>query len=136
MFKMYWNIEEKCRRFTKRMCIYVPLNQIMMIVSLFASFYNIFTGNLDTSTWNIPCNMVVPFNTKIIWKWYVLLAFQSSISFCYASITSGLTAYFTCCCFYIIAVCDHCDMLIASLQSHVDQNKSYRNPQGETLQSD
>lgn len=126
---MYWNIEKKCKIFTKRMSIYVPLNQIMLIGPLLSTFYCVFIGNFDTSTWKLPFDHAVPFNTKNIWKWYLLWIFQFNVGLFYAALISGLTAYFTCFCFYINGIGNHCDMLVASLQSNVDQNRTNPNLQ-------
>lgn len=125
---MYWSVEEQCRRFTKRwMFIYVPFNVARNIVILLTTFYYIFVGNLDTSTWKTAFNHAVPFETKTLWKWYVLWIYQFNVGLWYAANMAVVTAYFTCCCFYLVGIDNHCIMLIESLQSDVDKNRFNKN---------
>lgn len=128
VFNMYWNVEAKCRKITKQMSYYVCINQVMMVVSLCFSIFHLLVGNFDTTTWILPFSNYVPFDTRVVYNWYLQWAYQFSISLVYASVISSLTAYFTSCCLYILGICDHFDLLIQSLQIDAEKNRIEENP--------
>lgn len=122
-FQMYQNVEEKCRKYTKRIAIFLLMDQMMTIASIFYSFYCIAVGNSDTSTWLLPFQFAVPFNPSIIWKWYILWIYNLLANLAYAGIITSVSSYFVCCCLYIQGICHHFDLLIDSIQNDVQQNQ-------------
>lgn len=116
IYKMYWKNEQKCRKFTKIMTYYVLLHQSIVMACLFYSIYCITVGNLDTSTWVIAFNIVVPFDTQSLFGWYLQWLIQLSMSISYVLSVVSVTSYFVCCCFYIQTICDHFDMLVKSIE--------------------
>lgn len=91
--------------------------------------YNIFTGNLDVSTWALPMDLSVPFDTNTLWGWYLMWFFQFNISICYVSCTITITTYFVCCCIYIGAICEHFRFVYDSIMENVEKNHNENNPQ-------
>ena len=94
----------------------------MFLVAFISSFYNIFVGNLDTSTWELPFSLTVPFNTERIPMWYILCVIQTFMGISYSLCISATTSYFISGCFYIAAICDHFEALIDSLKEDIQPN--------------
>lgn len=115
---MYWENEQKCQKFTKWFFYYVFAHQSIVMASLCYSFYCIFVGNRDTSTFVLAFNIVVPFDTRHLFGWYVQWLIQLSMSISYVLSVVSVTSYFVCCCLYVQAICDHFNLLINS----IDQN--------------
>lgn len=116
--------ELKCRKSMKFVFFYACFNWLSFIAALIYAVYAISIGNFDTSTWMLPLNVAVPFNTDVIWGWFIkwLYEFYSAIS--YALNVSLTTMYFVCLSFYTIAICHHFELLIESVQQdlHLIQN--------------
>ena len=92
----------------------------MLTIPFFASIYNIYIGNLDTSTWELNFKTAVPFSTEPIWGWYIKYFFQLLMSLSYSICMTTTTSYFVSGCFYIDAVCNHFDALIDSLKEDIE----------------
>lgn len=116
--EMYWENEQKCRKFTTIMSYYVFAHQSIVMASLCYSIYCICIGNWDTSTFVLAFNIVVPFNTRHLFGWYIQWLIQLCMSISYVLCVVSVTSYFVCCCFYVQAICDHFNLLIDS----IDQN--------------
>lgn len=110
------------------MAIFLLMDQLMTIASIFYSFYCLYAGNLDTSTWLLPFQFAVPFETKTVWKWYILWVYNLKANLAYAGIITSVSSYFVCCCLYIQGICNHFNLLIQSLQNDVEQYKKDTNP--------
>lgn len=127
VLRNYWNAEQKCRRLTKIMGTYIPINQTMLILPLFISFYNLYVGNVDTSTWILPFTIYVPFRTDHIVGWYFYWFTQLNMGFGYSISISTSTSYFVCCSVYIIAICDHFVAIIRSIKDDIERNHREKN---------
>lgn len=123
---MYWNTEQKCRKITKIIGSYPLCHQSTFVAAFSFSIYCIATGNLDTTTWPLPLNLVMPFDTKPIWGWYLFWFIQFCMSLSYITCMVAVTTYFICCCYYIDAICNHFNYLVQSIEEYVDQNKENR----------
>lgn len=126
MFNIYWEVERKCRRYSK-LVGYYPL-MLVFVGAFFYSIYCIHTENYDTSTWILPYRLSVPFDTKEIWGWYLLWFMQANIGFTYSTTQIAISSHFMSCCFYIGAICDHFDHIIGSIQNDVHRNRAEENP--------
>lgn len=113
---IYWNAEERCQKYTKVLACYIIVNQTMFCIAFILSIYNVFIGNLDTSTWALPFSLTVPFDIERISGWYILCFIQFIMGISYSSCISTMTSYFISGCFYIGAICDHFDTLIDSIK--------------------
>lgn len=110
-----------CRKYTKRIWCYILGHQQVFVAAFSYSIYSICTGNLDTSTWPLPFNMIVPFDAKPIWGWYLLWFIQINCAMSYCICTVAPTSYFISCCLYIGATCDHLDFITHSINLN-DEN--------------
>lgn len=115
---MYFKTEQKCRKITKYMSRYIPIHQSIVIASFFNSIHCICIGNLDTSTWDLAFNIVVPFDTQNLFGWYLKWFIQLSMSVSYALSVTSITSYFICCCLYIHAICKHLNLLNNLIQEN------------------
>lgn len=114
-FNIYWNAEQKCRKYTKKITSYFFINEAIFMGSPIFSIVSILMGNKDASTWALPMDLSVPFNTSTISGWYTTWFFQFNISLCYVSCIITITTYFVCCCIYINAICEHYQFLYDSV---------------------
>lgn len=121
--QMYWAVEQKCRKFLKKMAHFYILNETVFVIVFIYSFYCLFTENVDV--WSLPLsfNMIVPFNTKTIFGWYLLWFIQFCMSSFYALSMIAMTSYFISCCLYIRAACDHFNMVINSIDDEIESNQ-------------
>lgn len=124
MITIYWTTEQNCRKYTKLIFSYIFCHQSTFGAALCFSFYCLYTGNFDTSTWFLPFAMVVPFDTSTFEGWYLFLFIQISISFSYITCMVSISSYFVCSGFYIEAICDHFAFLIYSIQETIKINRN------------
>lgn len=128
MFSIYWGIEQKCRKYSKIIHSFVISNQSMFVASFLNSLYNILIENFETSSWLLPFQISVPFNTDTIGGWYVLYLMQFSMGIAYSTCISSTVAYFVCCCLYIGGMCDQINFMIRSITNEVKLNQHEKNP--------
>lgn len=129
MYNIYWNIEQKCRKHAKIMACYPLLQQIMYASALYTSISSILAGDYDTSSWNLPFLMSVPFNTERIAGWYLLWFIQLNESLTYAFCMISTTLHFVCCCCYINGLCDHLGILFGDFEDSLHRHRYSRNYQ-------
>lgn len=118
---MYRSTERKCRKFTKFYLYYICCNQSSFVAALGFATYSICIGITDTSQWILPFNLVVPFDTRPLWGWFLHWFFQFSASLSYTLCMIIPTTYFSCFCRYIAAICQHIEILIDSIRFDVNQ---------------
>lgn len=127
-FNIYWNIEQKCRKYTKLMGSYTFSNQIMLMPPLYSFIRDIMAGKMETSNWTLPFTIGFPFSTESVWAWYLKWLAQLHMSVAYAACISAATSYFLCCCLYIGAICDHFKLNMHSIKKNAKQNSKEQNP--------
>lgn len=127
VFQMYRNVEDMCRKLTRFIAMYVPMNQIMTFASLFYSFYSISIGDFDTSKWILPFKFALPFDTRVLWKWYILWFINLNIGLMYATSVTLIPSYFVGFCLYICAICDHFKLLIKSIDKDLERDRLRQN---------
>lgn len=118
----------KCRKYTKKIATYIFINQSTFLGSLCNSFYRLYIGDREVSTWILPFYSWVPFDIDEVWKWYTLWTIQFAMGFCYCSCITTITSYFICCCLYIEAICDHFNCLLNSVMDDTKRNQKNTNP--------
>lgn len=127
-FQIFWNTEQKCRKYTRKITSYFFINEAIFMGAPMYSIFSIIMGNRDATTWALPMDLSVPFDTSTILGWYLTWFFQFNISLCYVSCIITITTYFVCCCFYIGAVCEHYEFLYnnvcASLELYQNEKNS------------
>lgn len=125
--EMYSATEQKCGKFTRFMIYYLLFNMLSYPMALAYAIYCIYMGNFDTSTWNLPMNVVVPFDTQSIFGWLMkwMYEFGGAVSY-FLSMTIP-TIYFVGFCRYIVAICKHFELLIDAIRLDVEQIQSDQN---------
>lgn len=121
---IYRNVENKCHELMWKIIYYLCYNNSVSMVSLLSSFYSIAIGNVDTSTWLLPFDLVVPFETSSLGGWYLLWIFNLQIPIVYSTCLTSTLSYFLCCCLYFGALCDHFDLMIQEFHNDVQRNQS------------
>ena len=130
MYNIYCNVEMRCRKYTKILGLgCICMTQSMVCITFISSIYNIIIGNLDTSTWELPFRLTVPFNTETFFGWYSLFFLNFCIAFSYAVCVSTTTSYYVSGCFYIRAMYDHFNALIDSLKDDSQSNDGTKTSQ-------
>lgn len=115
---IYMKTEEKSQYWTKFISLGFQINVVILFLALLIySFYCIWMGNLNTSTWHLPYNLYVPFDTSIIYLWYFFWLIQFYVAMSYSMTITCSTTYFLSCCFYLVALCEHFHSLIKSFDS-------------------
>lgn len=122
--EIYWATEQKCHQFTRLMAYFLVFNSSSLVMALNYAIYCICIGNMDTSTWNLPFNMVVPFNTESLCGWLLYWLYQLSANLAYTLCISMPTMYFAGFCRYIVAICMHFELLVDAIRSDVERIQS------------
>lgn len=99
----------------------------MYAAALLYSLYCIIVGNFDTSTWELPFTLWVPFDTTTVHGWYLLWFIQFSMGMSYSSSQTTITSYFVCCSYYIGAICGHFNSLMNQVNKEVESNLMEKN---------
>lgn len=123
---MYWSTEQKCRKFTRQMLYYLLFNMLSFPMALIYVIYCIYMGNLDTSTWNLPMNVVMPFDTQQIWGWFLKWIFEFGAAYSYFLSMTIPTIYFVCFCQYIVAICNHFELMVDAIRLDVEEIQSVK----------
>lgn len=120
--KIYWHAEQKCRKYIKIIATTLLVyDQSMYVISFIYSIYCICIGNYDTSTWPVLLEMSVPFETKTIYGWYLLLFTLISMDIAYlTSLFLGIIQFMGYC-IYITAICEHFSLIMQTVQANVDE---------------
>lgn len=128
---IYWASELKCRRFVKLLLCYACVQFSSVLGALIPAFIDIFLLNddtsVDTSTWNLPFSVVMPFDMRTIWGWFLTWLYQFNICFAYSIYMVTTTTHFVCLCHFIVGICNHFAQLIESVKSDTQRIKMQTN---------
>lgn len=114
---VYWSAEKKSRNFTKAILNFVIVyDQSTYAMGFFYSIYFILIGQYDASTWPRWYALPVPFDTALIWGWYLYFLAAAIFDLIYILLMVSATAHFVGCCYYIEAMCKHIDRIVRSVQ--------------------
>lgn len=127
--QIYWKCERKCQKLTNQITSYIFCEYVVYIVTFSVSVYNILSGNFDTSTWLTTYNLVLPFNTRRIWKWYLQFFIHFNMGMSYSSCNIPTTSFFVSCCMYIGAISDHFVLSIRSFNKKIKKMQETNNSQ-------
>lgn len=120
--------EMKCRESIKFMASYICFNMSTFVGALIYAIYSICIGNHDNSSWMLPLNIVLPFDTSTISGWFVEWFLQCNAGFSYAISVSLSSMYFVCLCLNIITICNHFDFLLESVDQSLMQIQNEKIP--------
>lgn len=119
--EMYWEIEQKCCLYTKLMLYYIYGHQMPVLGALAHAVYCICTGDSNTSAWDLPFNVIVPFETQSVRGWLLKWLFEVGTGFVYILCIIIPTSYFFSFCLYIVAICSHFDLLTDEIRMDIDE---------------
>lgn len=126
----YWDTEQKCRKYSKMVVtLFMGCVQFTYHTALWYSFYCVWDGNLDTSTWLMPFVLAMPFRTDTLLGWYAMWFFTSSMDFCYILCMSSITTYYVSTCVYIEAMRNHLKYVMRLVQEDVIRSQQDKSPQ-------
>lgn len=107
-FTIYHDTEMICRRFSKLIIVMMlHLSNVVWGLFLFNSFYQLWRGNRDTSTWEAAFNIAVPFDTSTLFGWYMFYVVQGFLAYSYSLNQPIIITFFMSCCLYTEALCKH-----------------------------
>lgn len=119
---VYWNAEKLGRKITKSISTFVIVyDQLAYVVGFFYSIYFILTGQFDTTAWPMWFELPVPFDTTLIWGWYLYLLAIAIFDLMYMLCMISVSTYFMSCCCYLEAMCKHIDCIVHSVQLKFDK---------------
>lgn len=118
ILNIYSASELKCRQCVRIFFFYFCGLLSTFFLALIFAILDICFGKTDTSAWNLPFNVVVPFETESVLNWLLEWLFQISSGFSYTVRMILTTTHFVCCCYYIMAVCEHFNWEIDSVRQH------------------
>lgn len=93
---VYWMTEQKCRKWMKIMPFYLMIHLSPFTIAFFYAIYRISTGHIDPSTRNLPFNAAVPFDTNVVWGWFLKWLFEVTASAPYGFTMFLTSFYFVC----------------------------------------
>lgn len=119
---LYWTTEMKCRKTTKQFACFGLILQVSIFSALISGLFNIYMGDSDPSTWSLPFMIVSPFDTNSILGWFLTWFYEFNMSVMYFTYLFTTCSHFLCCCYYIIAICDHFSTIIHSIKVRKEKN--------------
>lgn len=124
---IYWTTEQKCRKFTKILFRYPFAHLSSFSPSLIGALYHIYFGEYNVESWQLPFLLAVPFDTTVLWGWCLEWLIQVNTAIGYSVTLVSTTSYFVSGCLYVMGICDHFDLLIASVNDEVDRFRKEKN---------
>lgn len=88
-----------CKWFTLFMMLFFTFGTIM--VSCGMSIWCMYQGNLDTSTWFMPYNIILPIDKSTPFGWYCEFLLQSFTGYIFVLIITSTVTFFGGCCYYV-----------------------------------
>lgn len=128
LHNLYWANEQKCQNYTNRIGLYFFFHMSGLIMVFIHALYCIAIGNYDTSSWSLPISMISPCDPTRLFGWFISWATQFGIAVAYSLSMISITAYFVSCCFYIITMCDHFNLIMNDVKADVKCNQMEKNP--------
>lgn len=127
---VYWRAEQKYRKCSKMIAIaFLVYDQSAYWSTFISSICWILSGNTDASTWPVVFELSVPFDTKTIFGWYLLLLITTCLDFMYFTCMLLGTTQFMGYCIYIAAICEHFDLITQTIQTNIKLHLHEKNPQ-------
>lgn len=123
-FNIFHRCEMKCRKVTTYFYNYGCFHMSSFITPVALAIFDICNGNKDTSGWTLQFNMILPVDKQSVVGWFFNWFFQTVSCLAYITSVVLTTSHFACFCYYIIAACDHFDLLMASLRFDDEPHQS------------
>lgn len=106
----------KCRKLSRILFYYGAWQVACFVLALIIPLVDIIKGNTDTSKWFLPLMLLVPFDISTVsgWLWDWHLQFHIAIGYNGSAVLTS--SHFACFCCYIVAMCDHFELVVESLR--------------------
>lgn len=124
---LYWENEIKCRKFSTAFFHFGCCHVLSLTTALIPAFYGILTGNIVTSAWGLPFNIVLPVSKESVSGWFLYWFYSIHIDMIYTLCMILPTSHFVCFCYYIIAICNHFGLIISSVRNDSQQIRKEKN---------
>lgn len=107
----------KCRKIIKIFIYYGYTTQFLYLAALISALVHIFMDdNIDPLAWKLPLPKVILFDSQTILGWLLTWFFQLNEGIAYFICVIITTTHFICCCVYIMAMCNHLNLIIDSVK--------------------
>lgn len=126
---IYWKTEQMCQKYTNIFFHYPYAHLSLFCPSLITAIYGILVGKYDVESWQLPFILALPFDTTVFWGWCLEWLMQFNMAVGYSLSTVSTSSYFISGCLYVIAICDHFELLINSVSHEVDRLREKNNLQ-------
>lgn len=127
---LYWAAEQKCRKYTLRIGLYVILHTLEFGVLLIYAFACIAFGIYNPLYWPLFFKMYFPFyEYRNILSWLVAWFAEFNLSFGYSLVMTAVSSYFVSCSIYISAMCDHFNALVQFINRFTNHSRTQPNAQ-------
>lgn len=121
--EIYWETEQKCRKYTFRLGCYVLVHTSVFPISITHALYCLSRGDKDTSAWFMAYPVLLPFDMDTVSGWMMTWACEWCMGLAYTLSVTSVTAYFVSCCFYIDGMCDHFNFMMQSISKEFAKNQ-------------
>lgn len=119
--------ETKYRKFTRGLFYYGCSTLLPYFNPLVVAIIDMCNGNFDSSAFNLPLNVVVPFDTEVFIGWLLFWYFQLNLALTYEVAMILATTHLVGFCYYINATCNHFALLIDSIRVDCERIQRERN---------
>lgn len=125
---LYWKTEQKCRKYTLQIGLYVLVHTSEFGVSLLFTIISIIYGNYNPENWLLYFKLTYPFDErKSVFNWFAAWFIEANLSFAYSICLTSAASYFVSCALYIIAMCDHFTLLMHSIDRQNNLQQTVKN---------
>lgn len=125
---LYWRTEQKARKYTLRIALYVILHTSEFGLSLMIAFISIAVGSYNLTAWPLFFKMVFPFDEyATVLNWFMAWFLETNLSFSYSIVMTAVSSYFVSSAMYIISMCEHFDLLMRSISGRVEKDSTNKN---------
>lgn len=127
MNELYWKNEQKCRRYTLVVGLYVVFHTLEFVIVVFYVVSRMWVGDYDTSTWHLSFKMSLPFDLTKPSGWWQAWFLEFNIAFSYSLCMTADTTYFVCVCLYVCTMCDHVGLLMQTTAKLIERHQTEKN---------
>lgn len=122
--EIYWHAEQKYRKYARIITTTALVyDQLAYSTTFLYSIYWILIGNTDASAWPLPYELSVPFDTKTVRGWYLMIFISNSLDMAYLTCLLMGTTQFIGSYVYITAICEHFDSIMQTIETNVERNQ-------------
>lgn len=119
---IYWKSEQKCRKYTLRIGLYVIMHTLEFGFLLAYALVCIAFGVYTPSSWPLFFKLYLPFDEyENILNWFIAWFLEFNLSFAYSIVMTSVTSYFVSCSIFMSGMCDHFNLLMQFIERNTTQ---------------